>query len=74
MAVIKFAAGEPADIVVEYTNTKPPAGSEADISQPALMRGVVSTIPMIFSLELRHLSASWRVRSARCRRGHTSRC
>ena len=32
----------PIQTLVEYTNTKPPAGSESDRSQPALMRGVVN--------------------------------
>lgn len=40
--MIALTAGVPADIYVEYTNTKPPEGPEADRSQPALMRGVVS--------------------------------
>ncbi|KAJ3480529.1 hypothetical protein NLI96_g8280 [Meripilus lineatus] len=38
--MIALTAGVPADIYVEYTNTKPPEGPEADRSQPALMRGV----------------------------------
>lgn len=42
MAVLKLFAGKAADVVVEYTNTKPASDTEADISQPALMRGVVS--------------------------------
>lgn len=33
---------------VEYTNTKPPEGPEADRSQPALMRGVVSTRTVLY--------------------------
>ncbi|OCH95211.1 putative beta-glucosidase from glycoside hydrolase family GH3 [Obba rivulosa] len=40
MGTILLTAGEPVEILVEYTNTKPPEGPEADISQPALMRGV----------------------------------
>lgn len=43
-AVIKLEAGKPVDVFVEYTNTKPPEGPEADRSQPALMRGVVRPI------------------------------
>ncbi|KAI0340159.1 putative beta-glucosidase from glycoside hydrolase family GH3 [Trametopsis cervina] len=39
-AVIKMEAGKSVDVRVEYTNTKPPTGPEADRSQPALMRGV----------------------------------
>ncbi|OBZ75489.1 putative beta-glucosidase K [Grifola frondosa] len=35
-----LVAGQPVEILVEYTNTKPPEGPEADKSQPALMRGV----------------------------------
>ena len=41
MGTISLTAGKPVDILVEYTNTKPPNGPEADRSQPALMRGVV---------------------------------
>ena len=41
MGTISLTAGKPVDILVEYTNTKPPEGPEADRSQPALMRGVV---------------------------------
>ncbi|KAI0713388.1 putative beta-glucosidase from glycoside hydrolase family GH3 [Earliella scabrosa] len=40
MGTISLTAGKPVDILVEYTNTKPPQGPEADRSQPALMRGV----------------------------------
>ncbi|KAH8102834.1 putative beta-glucosidase from glycoside hydrolase family GH3 [Cristinia sonorae] len=39
-ASILLEAGKPVDVLVEYTNTKPPEGPEADRSQPALMRGV----------------------------------
>ena len=42
IGVIRLEAGKPVGVYVEYTNTKPPAGPEADRSQPALMRGVVS--------------------------------
>ncbi|KAI0373363.1 glycoside hydrolase family 3 protein [Pilatotrama ljubarskyi] len=40
LGTISLTAGKPVDILVEYTNTKPPEGPEADRSQPALMRGV----------------------------------
>ncbi|KAM5535560.1 hypothetical protein V8D89_010727 [Ganoderma adspersum] len=40
MGTVSLTAGQPVDILVEYTNTKPPAGLETDRSQPALMRGV----------------------------------
>ncbi|TFK93148.1 glycoside hydrolase family 3 protein [Polyporus arcularius HHB13444] len=40
MATISLTAGKAVDIMVEYTNTKPPSGPESDRSQPALMRGV----------------------------------
>ncbi|PIL30463.1 hypothetical protein GSI_07162 [Ganoderma sinense ZZ0214-1] len=40
MGTVSLTAGQPVDILVEYTNTKPPTGSETDRSQPALMRGV----------------------------------
>ncbi|CDO74858.1 hypothetical protein BN946_scf185004.g8 [Trametes cinnabarina] len=40
MGMVFLTAGKPVDVVVEYTNTKPPEGPEADRSQPALMRGV----------------------------------
>ena len=39
--VIPLTEGVPADIYVEYTNTKPPGSPEVDRSQPAAMRGVV---------------------------------
>ncbi|THH27625.1 hypothetical protein EUX98_g6566 [Antrodiella citrinella] len=39
-ASINLVTGQPVDVLVEYTNTKPPEGPEADRSQPALMRGV----------------------------------
>ncbi|KAI0075819.1 putative beta-glucosidase from glycoside hydrolase family GH3 [Panus rudis PR-1116 ss-1] len=39
-ATINLDADKAAEIYVEYTNTKPPEGPEADRSQPALMRGV----------------------------------
>ncbi|GJE97941.1 glycoside hydrolase family 3 protein [Phanerochaete sordida] len=39
-AVVSLEGGKPVDLYVEYTNTKPPGGPEADRSQPALMRGV----------------------------------
>ena len=35
-------AGVSINVMVEYTNTPPPDGAESDLSQPALMRGVVS--------------------------------
>ena len=38
---VSLTGGQSVDILVEYTNTKPPEGAEADRSQPALMRGVV---------------------------------
>lgn len=44
MGTVSLTAGQPVDILVEYTNTKPPVGSETDRSQPALMRGVVSIL------------------------------
>jgi hypothetical protein len=48
---MNLEAGKPADIFVEYTNTKPPEGPEADRSQPALMRGVVCPlISLLISL------------------------
>jgi beta-glucosidase len=40
-AVVDLKAGEPVEIVVFYTNTRPPAGGDVNRSQPALMRGVV---------------------------------
>ncbi|KAH9857719.1 glycoside hydrolase family 3 protein [Lenzites betulinus] len=40
LGTVCLTAGKPVDILVEYTNTKPPQGSESDLSQPALMRGV----------------------------------
>ncbi|KAI0350104.1 glycoside hydrolase family 3 protein [Trametes cingulata] len=40
LGTVSLTAGKPVDILVEYTNTKPPEGPEADRSQPALMRGV----------------------------------
>lgn len=44
-AVVDLVGGEAVEILVEYTNTSPP-GSEGDrdLSQPALMRGVVCHI------------------------------
>ncbi|CAL1703814.1 unnamed protein product [Somion occarium] len=39
-ATVTLESDKPAHIYVEYTNTKPPAGPESDLSQPALMRGV----------------------------------
>lgn len=39
-ATVHLEAGVSVDVYVEYTNTKPPEGPEADRSQPALMRGV----------------------------------
>ncbi|PCH38789.1 glycoside hydrolase family 3 protein [Wolfiporia cocos MD-104 SS10] len=39
-ASVDLVKGKAVDIMVEYTNTKPPDGPEADRSQPALMRGV----------------------------------
>ncbi|KAI0668559.1 glycoside hydrolase family 3 protein [Trametes maxima] len=40
LGTVSLVAGKPVEIVVEYTNTKPPEGPESDRSQPALMRGV----------------------------------
>ncbi|KZT03419.1 glycoside hydrolase family 3 protein [Laetiporus sulphureus 93-53] len=40
LGLVDLVAGKAAEISVEYTNTKPPEGAEADNSQPALMRGV----------------------------------
>ncbi|TBU29076.1 putative beta-glucosidase from glycoside hydrolase family GH3 [Dichomitus squalens] len=40
LGTVSLTAGVPVDILVEYTNTKPPEGPESDRSQPALMRGV----------------------------------
>ncbi|KAL6309197.1 putative beta-glucosidase from glycoside hydrolase family GH3 [Sparassis latifolia] len=40
IGTVSLTAGKAVDLSVEYTNSKPPAGPEADISQPALMRGV----------------------------------
>ncbi|KAI0315538.1 glycoside hydrolase family 3 protein [Amylostereum chailletii] len=39
-AVVDLEAGNSVDVLVEYTNTPPPDAAEADLSQPALMRGV----------------------------------
>lgn len=44
ISVVKLEANKPVDVYVEYTNTKP-ASIDQDRSQPALMRGVVSTTP-----------------------------
>ena len=41
-ATVALDADKAVKVYVEYTNTKPPQGPEADRSQPALMRGVVS--------------------------------
>lgn len=45
-ATISVTAHKPVNVVVEYTNTAPPDGDdengEGRLSQPALMRGVVS--------------------------------
>ena len=41
-ATVNVEAGKPIDIYVEYTNTPPPDSTQADMSQPGLMRGVVS--------------------------------
>ena len=41
-ATIHLEAGKPVQISVEYTNTLPPNSGGRSISQPALMRGVVS--------------------------------
>lgn len=38
---VQLEAGKPIEIMVEYTNTRPPEGPESDRSQPALMRGLV---------------------------------
>lgn len=47
-ASINMEGGKPVDILVIYTNTPPPDGDddkgEGRLSQPALMRGVVSVI------------------------------
>ncbi|KAI0648215.1 glycoside hydrolase family 3 protein [Trametes meyenii] len=40
LGTVSLVAGKPVEVVVEYTNTKPPEGPESDRSQPALMRGV----------------------------------
>ncbi|KAH9951408.1 glycoside hydrolase superfamily [Amylocystis lapponica] len=40
IGLVQLTAGKSVDILVEYTNTKPPEGPEADRSQPALMRGM----------------------------------
>ncbi|KAI0262966.1 glycoside hydrolase family 3 protein [Gloeopeniophorella convolvens] len=39
-AVVNLKAGNPIDVLVEYTNTDPPGSEVRDLSQPALMRGV----------------------------------
>ncbi|KAI0027418.1 glycoside hydrolase family 3 protein [Vararia minispora EC-137] len=39
-AVVSIAAGEPVDVLVDYTSTPPPDMINTDLSQPALMRGV----------------------------------
>lgn len=48
-ASINVQAGKSVDVFVLYTNTPPPDGDdengEGRLSQPALMRGVVCTIP-----------------------------
>lgn len=44
-ATIEMAAGKSVDVMVEYTNTPPPDAPERDLSQPALMLGVVSRAP-----------------------------
>lgn len=41
---MQLEAGKPVEIVVEYTNTRPPEGPESDRSQPALMRGLVCNV------------------------------
>ena len=38
---VQLEASKPVEIMVEYTNTRPPEGPESDRSQPALMRGLV---------------------------------
>lgn len=38
--VVELQAGKPVEIVVTYTNTRPPSVQEKNRSQPALMRGV----------------------------------
>ncbi|KAG8835364.1 hypothetical protein FRC17_003847 [Serendipita sp. 399] len=38
--VADLKAGETVEVVVQYTNTRPPSAQEANRSQPALMRGV----------------------------------
>ncbi|KAI0928112.1 hypothetical protein AcW2_004230 [Taiwanofungus camphoratus] len=40
VGVVSLTAGRPVNVSVEYTNTRPPDGPEADRSQPALMRGL----------------------------------
>lgn len=41
-AVVDLIGGEAVDVLVEYTNTSPPdSEGDRDLSQPALMRGVV---------------------------------
>ena len=44
MGDVELTAGKAVRILVEYTNTSPPDGPEADRSQPALMRGMVSKV------------------------------
>ncbi len=51
LGTISLTAGKPVDILVEYTNTKPPSGPEADRSQPALMRGVVR-YPVLYLMNM----------------------
>jgi hypothetical protein len=60
-AVIDMKAGESVDVLVEYINTPPPDVEYDDISQPALMRGVVrrSAYPSRIILSLLMLIASW---------------
>lgn len=40
-ATVDLEAGKAYKIHVEYTNTMPASGGKRDLSQPALMRGVV---------------------------------
>lgn len=44
VGVVSLTAGRPVNVSVEYTNTRPPDGPEADRSQPALMRGLVCEV------------------------------
>lgn len=45
---IEMIKGKSVDIMVEYTNTPPPDAGERDLSQPALMLGVVRPCSLFF--------------------------